>query len=162
MAWQLPNWLRNNRLYNMGILSDDSENRSGWRDAREEHQTWNHDDANLIGSQFVDGRHPLHKVFIDLDVEHYYVESGTSGHAHLYINVDLTPDELMELQQTLNKFGIVGPGWVFQLEGRKENTFRMPNNKKTLEDRLTEQTSDDKAPLSQYPKDGIPFDEPPF
>lgn len=137
---KLPKWLQRNNFYNFDRLSDDSEDKEAWVDVRDLFQVETEEEANLIGSKFVSGRHELHKVFIDLDVEHYYVPSSTEGHGHLYINVDLTREELGTLMGTLCKFGIVGDGWRYQIQARGENTFRLPGNKKKPVETLSNET----------------------
>lgn len=175
---ELPEWLKRCRFYFMRFLSDDSSTLSGWHDARDEHLVKATESANLIGSQFVEGRHPLHKLFIDLDVEHWYVPSSTEGHGHLYVNVDLTPEELQELMNTLAGYGIVGKGWAYQVQGRGENTFRLPGHYKTEQEkqldkfekeseqtfaRATENVQKQILDISRYlPRPIARNEEPPF
>jgi hypothetical protein len=127
---KLPNWLRNNFLFYKEELNDDSDRTDLWERRGDFQQVENVENANLIGSMFVDGRHQLHKVFLDLDVEHLYVPSTSPGHGHLYINVDVTQKELLDLVEHLARLGILGSGSLHQVGIRAMNTLRPPGLKK--------------------------------
>lgn len=133
--WHWPKWLKNNFLYNKSQLTDDSESEESWQDLHESERVEDLDEANVISSKWYDsgnGRLVLHKLFLDLDVEHLYVPSSTPGHGHLYLNVDLNPDQLEGLMATLVRFGIVSKGSLRQVRSRGASTLRLPWIKKEL------------------------------
>lgn len=86
-------------------------------------------DANLISSEDGQGDHYL---MLDLDTEHWYHESSTSGHAHLVIQRALELSELKEIVNVLVKHGILEEGIKKQLDERGCLTLRMPGMKKTV------------------------------
>lgn len=105
---KLPEWLKYNKLYQANIPKNaNSEDPQPQRELKE---VTSIDDATLIGTKWLDGEHELHKVFLDIDVEHVYKESLTEGHAHLILNINLTRSELDILTSIFVKLGITGNG----------------------------------------------------
>ncbi len=84
-------------------------------------------DANLISSERPNGKHAL---LLDLDINSYYVPSSTSGHAHLYLDTNLTTEGLTEVIAVLKKYGIVQQGIYNQVSTRGSLTLRPPGVKK--------------------------------
>jgi hypothetical protein len=135
MEIKLPDWLRKNYLYVKEYLGDDSMNPRAFVRLEESERTFDLEQANVISSQWHtdpwnNEDNDIHKVFLDLDCEHWYVPSSTPGHGHLYINVNMRRKDLDWLMGQLYRFGIVSSGWKGQLENRQANTFRLPWIKK--------------------------------
>lgn len=119
---KLPKWLKSNVFYRAS-LSDDSDGPGFDKAHIEVHPL----DANLIGSQKLNGKHVL---FLDLDQEHFISPSSTPGHSHVYVNADLGLDALKEIIDVLAKYGIVQGGIKNQLDISGFLTFRPPGVKK--------------------------------
>lgn len=90
-------------------------------------------DANIITSVIYqnpdlldDDSSTIHLPLIDLDIEHLYVKSSSYGHAHLYLNTQLTHEEYRELLRVLHKCGIIGKGTLDQLERDGSTQLRLP------------------------------------
>lgn len=71
-----------------------------------------------------------HLPVIDLDVESFLVPSTTEGHSHLYINVPVTFDGLVEILTVLNKHGIVQDGYLRATVSRGYSAVRYPGTPK--------------------------------
>lgn len=67
------------------------------------------DEANIISSILPNGNHaPV----LDLDFPARLVPSSTPGHFHLYLDVELSPQEYRTLLETLAQVGIVEEGYA--------------------------------------------------
>lgn len=73
-----------------------------------------------------------HKILLDLDVEHHYIPSSTTGHAHLYINKVLNHEEYRELLRVLKKYGILGEGTASQIDRDGCTSLRLPGIQKEI------------------------------
>lgn len=71
---------------------------------------------------------------LDLDIEHWYSESSTDGHAHLVLARDLDISDLKEIVNVLVKHGILQEGIKKQLDDRGCLTLRMPGMQKNKEE----------------------------
>lgn len=94
---------------------------------------------------------------LDLDVEHWYSESSTEGHAHLVLARDLDVSALKEIVNVLVKHGILQEGIKKQLDDRGCLTLRMPGmQKKKEEDNMSfeELAAIGKEPGAVEEKDG--------
>jgi hypothetical protein len=135
----LPEWLRSNHIYRKKTLSQDSNSDTAWQTLTPEDRA-TPDVANIITSIVYDGplldedKVKIHSPIIDLDIEHYYVESSTPGHGHLYLNVQLTHAELLDLLTTLHKYGIIGKGTLKQFERDGCISARIPGIRKGIDD----------------------------
>lgn len=84
-------------------------------------------EANCTSSLLSNGKHaPI----LDLDVKHEYVPSSTPGHAHLYLDVELTWRQYRRLLKSLGRAGILEPGYVRSALRRGHNEARLPHVKK--------------------------------
>ena len=89
-------------------------------------------DANLVCSDIVPDQH---YVLLDLDVPHKYIESSTTGHAHLYIDKVLAFQDYLEVLQVLSKHGIVEEGFYKWTMHRGYSSLRPPGiEKHSIED----------------------------
>ena len=102
-------------------------------------------DANLISSQRSDNTHAL---LLDLDIEHFYVQS-TSNH-HLMLNTNLSDDALKEVVDVLVKHGILQEGIKRQLERDGHLSLRMPGMIKGEDSDLSLEAA--KVATEQYAK----------
>lgn len=118
-----------NRLYAKRDLSKDSEGndeKDDWVTCKEEDRA-SPGDANIITSViYQDDNNTIHLPLIDLDIEHLYIKSSSYGHAHLYLNTQLTHEEYRELLRVLHKCGIIGKGTFDQLERDGSTQLRLP------------------------------------
>lgn len=78
----------------------------------------------VIGSRWFSGEHEVHKVFLDIDVEHVYKPSQTEDHGHLLLNVNLTRKELETLTEILVELGITGRGNLKQIQEAEQLFLR--------------------------------------
>jgi hypothetical protein len=79
--------------------------------------------ADLVCSDLPSGKHmPV----IDLDVPCSLVESGTPGHYHLYIDVEMTQGQLFGLLSALALAGVVEDGYVIASQKRGYSAVRVP------------------------------------
>lgn len=124
---KLPAWLQSNVFYR-AKLNGNSDDPTITETVRVHPY-----DANLISSIRVDEKHVL---LLDLDMEHFYVPSSTPGHGHLYINAELTYDQLYEILQPLVKYGIVQRGIYEGFLRRGWLSLRLPGQAKGTEDDL--------------------------
>jgi hypothetical protein len=109
----LPEWLSKNEMYAATIPSNKhSEEESSPNHHRK--VEWNDKlepgEELLIGSRWSSSPHEVHKVFLDIDVEHVYKPSRTPGHGHLILNCNVTTKELEILAEILAQLGINGAG----------------------------------------------------
>lgn len=131
----LPNWLSKNKLYHSPSLDTKQGN-------SDDHHELNNDrklvtdpkEANVISSQWSDGTHEMHKVFLDIDVDHVYQQSRTSGHGHLMLNVNVTPTELAIINQLFVQLGITGIGNHKQVVNEGQNFLRINISKYDTDD----------------------------
>lgn len=63
---------------------------------------------------------------LDLDMEHVYFESSSTGHGHLVINTDLSFDAVIEILTVLNKHGIIQQGVLEHSKSRGYASLRVP------------------------------------
>lgn len=167
----LPNWLSANKLYhapsidNINKGSDDDHKPNN--DRKEVHDV---SDANLIGSKCSDPPHELHKIFLDIDVEHHYQPSRTEGHGHLMLNVNVTKSELNLLNEFLVTLGITGRGNQQQVTKEGQNFLRINATKSEEYKKFPKPEEDNKALWEKFYElkakvDGkakSPWDDDPF
>jgi len=92
-------------------------------DARDEEQDLN--SANIVTSESAirEGRfYPI----LDLDCEHAYVPSSTSGHGHLYLGVEMDEKTWRRFMKAMEEFGIVGLGYQEAGARRGYDSARLP------------------------------------
>lgn len=118
MQMQLPSW-----LMKLGFCRSNLDNDYTKEDKFEKEVSCHPLDANIIISETLTDKHIVQ---LDLDVEHLYVPSTTSGHGHLYINVELTWREYESLLKLLATFGIIQKGYVECAIERKHTGLRVP------------------------------------
>lgn len=114
----LPDFLSSNELYITSLLptnrdadSDTNHNSPKLnRRIKTIYEPLKTGEEMLIGSRWMQGNHECHKVFLDIDVPHYYKPSRTEGHGHLMLNCNVATDELKVLTEILVKLGITGNG----------------------------------------------------
>ena len=83
--------------------------------------------ANVISSAVIEvGGQTYHKPLIDLDIEHFYIQSSTPGHAHLYVDVLLPEDKYRKLLEVLVECDILGKGSAAQLDRDGGTILRLP------------------------------------
>jgi hypothetical protein len=82
------------------------------------------DAANLISSKMKGSS--KHKVILDLDFEAALLPSSTPGHHHLYLNKELTHDQMEQLLFTLHDVGIIAGGNMNQWMKFKAQFLRLP------------------------------------
>jgi len=124
---KLPGWLRSNEFYRCRLYGNSSSTMVPSEDVERVHPY----DANLISSVQHDGKHCL---LLDLDMPHFYVESSSPGHGHLYIKSALTKEQLNEILEPLVKYGIVQPGIYNGFKRRGWLSLRLPGQRKNTED----------------------------
>jgi len=92
------------------------------------------EENNLVSSRTQDGKHaPI----IDLDFPHRYVQSSTPGHAHLYLNVEVSWWRWALLQLALWLAGVQELGYSWWSLRRGANCVRPPGEQKTLSEFAT-------------------------
>ena len=65
-------------------------------------------ESNVISSMLPNGNHaPV----LDIDIPHRLVPSSTTGHSHLFLDIELTPAEYGVLLQALVRAGVVEKGY---------------------------------------------------
>lgn len=87
--------------------------------------------ANLISSK-VKGT-TRHKPIFDLDFEAALLPSSTEGHYHLYLDKELTNDQMERLVRVLHEIGILAQGNLNQWTRNKAQFLRVPWVRKTKE-----------------------------
>jgi hypothetical protein len=144
----LPVWLQSNAFFRADLTNNYDEDRSEQSERNEVHPL----DANLISSKKANGGHTL---LLDIDMRNFVVDSSTGGHKHVYIDANLTTDDLKEVIDVLAKHGIVQPGIKKQLDADGFLSLRPPGViKGTVDDFDLE---DYKALLkAEKPKASIP------
>lgn len=120
----MPQWLRSNVFYRTKIKTNSGEE---WTNTPcvPVHPF----DANVISSENQWGKQNL---FLDLDREHWYVESSTEGHGHLVINTNLEIHQIKEIIDVLVKYGIIQDGIKRQVDERGCLTLRLPGMRKDV------------------------------
>lgn len=119
-----PSWLWNRKLRNLDnlLMGSNSGDDFSIFDGEE---TVNYEEATLITS--LAGTVPeVHLPVIDLDIEHHYEPSSTSGHGHLFLNVSLTRDQMTELVSVLARLGIIEAGFANSYSERGYTAVRKP------------------------------------
>lgn len=84
--------------------------------------------ANLISSK-VKGT-TRHRPILDIDFPASLIPSSTEGHSHLYLDKELTEDEMGKLVTTLWEVGIIADGNLNQWHRSKRLFLRLPWVKK--------------------------------
>jgi hypothetical protein len=87
------------------------------------------DNANLIGSMCGDG---MHRPVLDLDIPVTVVPSSTEGHAHLYIDKEMSFDTMIAFIDALASAGIVERSWAKAVRSRGMTLVRPPWVKKPV------------------------------
>lgn len=72
----------------------------------------------------------LHKVLLDLDVPAVLIPSTTPGHSHLYIDVDVPWEKLVDMLDAMAEAGVLEKGFVKAARARGFSTLRTPWTKK--------------------------------
>jgi len=80
----------------------------------------------------LDKRDGKHRILLDLDCPHLYVQSSTPGHGHLVIDVPQDWSNLKQLLQLLGDMGVLQYGYVDATFNRGETWLRTPGTKKTI------------------------------
>lgn len=113
-----PSWLWNRKLRNLDnlLMDDDSATFDPALAALVDDWTEDYAEATLITS--VAGTGGYHLPVLDLDIEHHYEPSSTSGHGHLFLNVPLSQLQMDELTDVLERLGIIQPGYRAAFEAR--------------------------------------------
>lgn len=87
-------------------------------------------DANVVSSNVV-GKRGKHAAIIDLDFPHEYVPSTTTGHAHLYLNVEISYWRWFILNLGLYLGGVIEKGYFLWSLRRGGNFVRRRGVHKT-------------------------------
>lgn len=83
--------------------------------------------ANLFSSLIVDGpEYGRHTIALDLDVPARLIPSTTEGHSHLYIDVPVEWESVVDLLNLLADMGIVEPGYAAASIRRGYTSLRLP------------------------------------
>lgn len=85
--------------------------------------------ANLVGSLCGDGQH---RPVLDLDIPVTLVPSSTEGHAHLYIEKEMSFDTMIAFIDALASAGIVERSWAKAVRSRGMTLVRPPWIKKPI------------------------------
>jgi hypothetical protein len=93
-----------------------------------EDRHWSQHDANVVSSNLTEGGH---MAIIDLDFPHEYVQSTTTGHAHLYLNVRIPWWRWFALNLGLYLGGAIEKGYFVWSLRRGGNFVRRPGVVKT-------------------------------
>jgi hypothetical protein len=126
----LPNWLKDNEFFaaitNVAHKSNDEFANTKRRkipgpDSNVDFKT---NEEVLIGSRWYSGKHEVHKLMLDIDVDHVYKVSRTPGHGHLILNVNLTRKELETLTEIFAELGITGHGNLRQIQEAEQLFLR--------------------------------------
>ncbi len=128
----LPAWLHVNQLYRKRLVNKSGVLGEGipWEDVQKGDRATPLT-ANIISSVVhQDDLETIHVPLLDLDIKHHYEPSSTRGHAHLYLDVELTHSEYEELLTVLAKFGIIQNGILKQFKRDGMTTLRLPGMKK--------------------------------
>lgn len=89
---------------------------------------------NGVSSKTQDGKQmPI----IDLDFDHYYEKSTSSGHGHLYLNRPISNFRWFVLMCALRYAGVIELGYFLWSIRRGHNQLRYPGVKKTEEEQGT-------------------------
>lgn len=88
-------------------------------------------DANLVSSKNV--ATDKHSLLLDLDTEHFYVESSTKNHGHLYIKADLELAAMLEIMDVLTKHGLIQAGYNEAAKQRGSAMLRLPGVSKHVQ-----------------------------
>jgi hypothetical protein len=103
------------------------------------------EEANLISSKML-GRN-RHKVILDIDFPAALIPSSTEGHFHLYLDKELSPEDMEKLVTTLWQVGIIADGNYNQWMRSKAQFLRLPWIKK--------KAADINDPKDESPSDGL-------
>lgn len=76
------------------------------------------------------GYNVKHKLLVDIDYPVLAIDSSTPGHSHLYIDKELTWDQVLKVLRVLAEVGLVEPGYVAASERRGCTHLRVPWLKK--------------------------------
>ncbi len=72
----------------------------------------------------------LHAPVIDIDVPHALVPSSTPGKGHLYLDVPMSTEKLMQLLKVMADVGVVEHGYYAASRARGFSAVRLPWVKK--------------------------------
>jgi hypothetical protein len=123
-APELPIWLAQNQLSYIDGLDEQEYVSDNHHEPAENFET-----ANLISSKIKGTK--KHKVILDLDFDAALIPSSTPGHSHLYLDIDLTEDQMEKLVGVLHEVGIIAQGNVNQWDRFKALFLRLPWIKKS-------------------------------
>jgi len=84
--------------------------------------------ANLVGSLLQNKQ--THAPVLDLDFPCELYPSTTTGHHHLYLDVELSWDDYAKLLTVLGEVGILEPGYVDASLRRRQTFVRKPGVRK--------------------------------
>jgi hypothetical protein len=104
-----------------------------------EYQEATHDNATLVTSRLPNGNH---MVAIDIDRECMLVPTGTEGHYHLYVNVEMTKRQYFSLLNALTMAGVIEAGFYAHAVRRGRSFLRYPGVTKKNEAQRIEETED--------------------
>lgn len=85
------------------------------------------DESLLLASETAEG---THRPVIDIDIPARLIPSSTPGHAHLYLDVDLSWKTYLKLLEALNEAGVIETGYLLASEMRQATQVRLPWVKK--------------------------------
>jgi hypothetical protein len=71
-----------------------------------------------------------HTLMLDLDVPATLVPSSTEGHSHLYIDVEMTWDQVVAIMDALVAAGVVEEGYAKASKKRRCTALRLPGKTK--------------------------------
>jgi hypothetical protein len=123
-AEQLPDFMAGHELSFVEGLDD-----AGYTQDAEHEKRETFTDANLISSR-IKGT-SRHRPIIDIDFPAMLVPSSTEGHSHLYLDKELTKDQMERLLEVLHEVGIIADGNLNQWERFKAVFLRLPWVKKS-------------------------------
>lgn len=71
-----------------------------------------------------------HYLILDLDVEHYYIESSTNGHGHLVFgHRSFDALEIQDIYEVLSRHGVIEGGYAHMFEERGAAFIRLNKDK---------------------------------
>lgn len=85
--------------------------------------------AEVVASTIVGTR--KHTLMLDIDVPATLLPSSTEGHAHLYIDVEMSWRKYRRVVKALAKAGIVEPAYYRASASRRHTALRLPGIGKT-------------------------------
>lgn len=71
-----------------------------------------------------------HYLILDLDIEHYYIESSTNGHGHLVFgHKSFDAQQIADIYAVLHRHGILQQGFVDMFDKREAAFIRLDKDK---------------------------------